>query len=675
MTIREVKSFCRVCTSACGLVVEVDEDKVIRVRGDTEHTLTAGYTCAKGRALPQAHHHPDRLEWPQMKIAGSHQRVSWDTALDDLAERLKTIIGESGPRAVGFFLGGGCYMDAGGYLMARALPAALQTPSSYSDMTIDVMSKMLVSEMMAGITGQMTRPDFARCRLVIYIGTNPMVSHGHTSMLASPTVRMRELMAKGEVWVIDPRRSETARRASRHLSPAAGTDYALLAYLIRELLRDGADRQYLAEHSQDVDRLAAAVEVFTAEHAAGITQLSTVELAELLAAVRRTGRLSVETGTGISMSPAANVTQWLSWALMIVTGSLDREGGSWVNPGFLTQVDRLQIPPAPPEGWRGTGPESRPELLTVAGEYPCAAMADEIEAGNLRALINLSGSLVSCLPATERSVAALRRLDVLASIDIIANATTEMSTHVLPAKDQLERADLPYAIDISYPWVATQYTPAVVDAVGERRSFWWILAQLGKRLGISLLPGLDPDIATDEDVLAQIADKGRQPLSALKIGNIAISEPTAIGWLQDYVDRIGGWRLAPPALIDQLQEMKPPASLVLIPRRQPNHINSRFLELRDRPAILVSAADAEEAGVEDGGSGIVRSAYGALEGTIRIDPTLRKGVMTIPHGWSGSYNVNQLTGTEEVDPLTGMLRFSGLPVSLHPSTRIDVSIS
>ncbi len=665
MAVTETKSFCRVCTSACGIVVEVDGDQVLRVRGDTDHPLTLGYSCSKGRALPGAHHHPDRLEAPHMRVDGVLAPVEWDLILDDLADRLRDIIAESGPRAVGVFLGGGGYMDAGGYLMARSVPGVLGTPSVYSDMTIDVISKMLVSEMMAGIPGQMTRPDFDRCRLVVYIGTNPLVSHGHTAMLNSPSVRMREMLKQGEVWVIDPRRSETAQRATRHLTPRHGSDYAVLAFLIRELLRDGADRDYLAAHAQNVEGLAEAVAPFTAQRAMAISGIPVEALRDLLAAIRRAGRLSVETGTGISMSMAANVTQWLSWALMIVTGSLDREGGAWVNPGFLGQLDTMDIPHAPPEGWRGAGPASRPELRTVMGEYPCAAMADEIEAGNLRAMLNFGGNLVACMPDTARTVAALKSLDVLATIDVIGNSTTAISTHLLPSKDQLERADLPYATDISYPWVATQYTPAAVAPIGQRRSFWWILAQLGKRLDVEFLPGLDPETATDDDVLARIAAQGRRGLDELKSGELVISEPVAIGWLQRHADKMGGWRLAPVELVEQLQAMADPAPLVLIPRRQRHHINSRFLEVGDSPGIMVSAKDAGDAGLRDGDIAIVRSASGSLRGIMRIDPTLQPGVMSVPHGWSGTYNVNQLTSTTDIDTLTGMPRFSGLPVTLH----------
>jgi anaerobic selenocysteine-containing dehydrogenase len=84
-----VRSFCRVCTSVCGILVDVDGDEVIRVRGDQEHPSSRGYTCAKGRALPALHHHPDRLERPRMRVDGRLQDTTWDVCLDDLGTRLK----------------------------------------------------------------------------------------------------------------------------------------------------------------------------------------------------------------------------------------------------------------------------------------------------------------------------------------------------------------------------------------------------------------------------------------------------------------------------------------------------------------------------------------------------------------------------------------------------------
>src|SRR5438093_2687619 len=145
--VRTVRSFCRICTAICGIVVEVAGDEVVRVRGDPEHPLSHGYTCAKGRALPKMHHHPDRIEQPMMRIDGVLQPVTWEAALDDLGDRLREIIDEHGPAAVGVCFGSGLGMDASGYRMIEALFNALGTPAKFSPLTIDGTAKTLVSHL------------------------------------------------------------------------------------------------------------------------------------------------------------------------------------------------------------------------------------------------------------------------------------------------------------------------------------------------------------------------------------------------------------------------------------------------------------------------------------------------------------------------------------------------
>ena len=674
MAVKEIKTYCRVCISSCGIIVDVDGDKVLRVRGDRGHPLTRGYTCSKGRALPHHHHHPRRLERPQMRVNGRLSDTSWETLFDDLGTKLRKIVAESGPRAVGIFLGGGGYMDGAGYLAVRNTARALKTPSSYSDLTIDAVSKIWISEMICGIPGQMPRPDYDNCKMVIYIGHNPMVSHGHAAMLNVPAERLRQLRKQGEVWVIDPRRTDTAARATRHLAARPGTDYAIVAFLVREILREGADRDYLAKHAQDVDRLTAAVEPFTVDKTAAISGLSTADLNDLLTAVRRAGRVVVETGTGVSMAREGNLISWMAWALMIVTGSLDRKGGAWVNPGLLNGIDRLDIPPSPPEGTRGPGPESWPELRSICGEYACAAMPGEIEAGNLRAIVNLGGNMVASLPGADRTVAAMKKLEVLATIDVVGNATTDMSTHVLPPKDQLERPDFTYLTDTAFPYLAAQYTDPVVDPIGDRQSYWWILAQFGKQMGVELLPGVDPDTTTDDDVLAMMTHGAPVTFDQLKDGAFYIhDENPPIGWLQKYTDeKLGGWRVAPRELADQLKTMtEPPAPLVLISHRQKKHMNARMIEQETLKAILLNAEEAARAGLNDGDRAVVRSDYGEVVGLVKIDAALPDGVLNVPHGWDDDFNANKLTSTKDVDPLTGMAWLSGFPVTIMPAWQVN----
>ncbi len=503
-----VRSFCRICTAVCGILVEVSGDQVVRVRGDRDHPLSHGYTCAKGRSLPQMHHHPDRLERPLMRVGDSLQPTTWEVCLNDLATRLRTIIDRHGPGAIGVFFGSGVGMDAAGYRMAEALYTALGTRARFSPLTIDGTAKTLIAHQMGGFPGLAAHVDYERANLVIYIGINPVVSHGHSFGLADPVTVIRALRTRAEVWVLDPLRTKTARLATDHLAPRPGTDYAVLAFLVREVLRDGADREVLQHRTVGSDALATAVAPFTLEHAARVADVSEADLTELLAAVRRAGRVAINTGTGVTMAAAsANVTQWLAWALMIVTGSMNRPGGVWFHPGFLRQIEAFELPVMPPDALFGPGPSSRPEAQSFLGEWPCAVLPDEIRAGNIRAVLNLGGHLVTAFPDTNVLVPALRSLDVLATIEIISNNTTSLSTHVLPTKDQLERADVTLW-DFLTTRVALQHTPAVVDPIGDRRSTWWVLAELGRRLGHELAD-TSGEHATDEAMLERVMASAR----------------------------------------------------------------------------------------------------------------------------------------------------------------------
>ena len=654
--VRTVRSFCRVCTSVCGILVDIDGDEVVRVRGDRDHPLSHGYTCPKGRALPQMHHHPERFERPLIRTDGGLQPTTWDACLDDLCVKLRDIIDRHGPEAVGILFGTGVGMDAAGYRMAQGLHAAIGTPAKFSPLTIDGTAKVLISELMGGSSALTGRPDYDGATLVMLIGSNPVVSHGHTVGMPNPTGAIRDLTKRAQVWVVDPRHTETARLATRHLAPRPGTDYAVLAFLVREVLRDGVEVLV-----QGVDELAAAVEPFTLAHAAEVADVSRAELSELLAAVRQAGRIAIDTGTGVTMSASANVTQWLSWALLILTDSMNRPGGYWFHPGFAYQLEAFELPISPPEGTFGPGPRSRPETQAFLREWPCAVLPDEIMAGNIRAFLNLGGSLVTAFPDAGSLVPALKQLDVFATTEILPNETTALSTHVLPTKDQLERPDVTLW-DILSPRVCAQHTSAVVDAVGERRSMWWVLAEIGRRLGHQLA---DTSLS-DDAMLASLSGGGRCSFEELAAaGYVEAPRELPAPWVERHVERLGGWRLAPPLLVGQLAALREPAPLMLVPRRQRRRLNSQLEFLGESAEVLLHPDDAAAAGVVDGEHVIVRSQHGELTGIAKVDPSIRRGAVSVPHGHADA-NVNLLTSKDDIDLVTGMTRYSGVPVTLHP---------
>jgi len=665
----------------CGLVVTVSDDGpepvIQEIRGDPDHPLSRGYTCPKGRALGALHHHPERLDDPSQRHGASMAPTGWDDCLDDLASRIGTTVADHGPDAVGMYLASGSAFDAAGRRTAERWLRQLGSAQKYTATTIDTPSKPLVAELVSGWSGLTPLWDERGSKLLLLLGTNPVVSHGHSNCMPDPVTRLRDAGRRGEVWVVDPRATETAKLATRHLAARAGSDWCVLGWLVRSLLDGGADEGFLAAHVEGVERLRAAVGAFDDAMATAHTGLAVEDLRALLDAVRQAGRVSALTGTGVSMSASANVTEWLLWALEAVTGSLDRPGGVWFNPGFMMQIDTRTLTPT--DGVAERGPASRPELPRRFGEYPCAGLVDEIEAGNLRALLVVGGNPLTALPDRERTEAALRNLDVLAVADIVRTDTTALATHLLPCAGQLERADLPWLLDCYQLEVASQYSAAVVPPARRRWPLWRIMAELGSRLGLDVLPGgMDAATATDDDLLAPIAARGRADLATLQAHPSGISHGGPVhGWVSERLLADGRWRIAPAEMVAQLQDLlraPVPTGPVLIPRRQLRTMNSQMRALGGPvgypPQIraLIHPADAAVAGVGDGDEVTITARTGSVVARVQLDAGLVPGAVSLPHGWDHP-NVCALTSASaDVDPLTGMVLQSGLPVQLSATT-------
>ena len=664
------RTYCRICIAGCGLEIDVEDGRAVAVRGDDAHPLSAGYTCSKGRALPAIHHDPGRLDGPLLRVDGAQQPATWDEVLGDLDHRLADIVRESGPGSVGFFLGGGIYNDTAGYWSFRRLSRRLDSGHIYSDTTIDSAAKYRAMELIAGTYSLMPHVD-PDARLVLMFGTNPVVSHGQTPMFEDPVQRMRRATRAGEVWVVDPRVTESAHHATRHLAIRPGADHALLAWLVRELLAHDADPDLLAPRVHNLDALAHAVAPFTLDVVTARTGLGAEECRDLLAAVRRAGRLAVLTGTGVTMSAGGNVAEWLVWALLTITDSFDRPAGMWFNPGYLARLDeRTAIPTVgPPQ----PGPPSFPHIAPLMGEWPAVAVPAEIEAGRLRALIVLGGNLVTALPDTGRVLAALPRLDVLVTVDVAHTPTTALATHVLPTHAQLERPDLSLLNDLYNSTRMMQYTAAVLPQHPDRRAGWWVIARIARTLGVDVLPdGLDPDTTPDDTVLDLAG--GADTVAALRGADPPwLTAPSPVhDWV---IPRLADapWDLAPAPLVDQLQTLDDEPGLVLIPRRMPKRFNGRPLTTDDEPEVLLHPDDARALGIGEGDLVEVTSATGSVAVPARLAPAMRTGTVSINHGWSEA-NVNRLISSRSVDPLTGMPRMSGTTVTLCRATATERAV-
>ncbi len=664
----------------CGVVVTVDDGRVVRVRGDAEHPLSRGYTCPKGRALGEFHHHPLRLDQPRMGPSGDTVPVSWDALLADLAHRMGQIIERQGPDGIAVYFGTWSWIDAFGKRAADRLWRHLGSRSRYSALSVDAIARSFVAELMGGSASLIPSLDPDSRGLTLLLGSNPVVSHGHSSGLVDPVTVMRTLAGRGGLWVADPRRTETARLANGHLAIRPGSDPAVLAFLVGAVLAEGLDDRVYLHHrvvATDLAVVARVVEPWTLERAAERTGLAPDELTRLLDALRASPgrRVTVATGTGCTMASAGNVTEWLAWALQIVTGSFEHPDGAWFNPGYLMRLDERTLPKA--DGSAGPGPASRPDLPGRFGELPCAALADEIEAGNVRALLVFGGNPVTALPETRRLTKAMARLEILAVADVIGSDTVALATHVLPVAGQLERTDVSFYTDL-FPTVRfAHHSPPVLAPVGERRLLGEVLAELGSRLGLE--PEPDPLSA-----MVRMAPEVREP------GLYFADEPRPRGWVHERMLPDGRWRLAPPVLVEQFERWTaadpgeiteareapsaPPATVV-IPRRSLRRMNAGLRDIArggDDVAVWVHPVTAAEAGLDPGATTAVLHAMagdGELTVEIKITDDIVPGALAVPHGLAGQ-NVSVLTATGfgggGVDPLTGMVIQSGIPVRLTP---------
>ena len=666
-----VRTHCRCCSAVCGILVETEGDRVVAVKGDPDDPRSQGYLCPKGASLPAFHHRDDALLGPRL-----HGRaVGWDECLADLGTALRQIVERHGPDAIAYHQGTGATLDSLGMEYGQRLVAGIGTQQFYTAATVDVAPALRAADLVTGSWYLLPHwlPEDEASKLVLLLGINPAVSHGYITILPDPLRRMRRYRARGgRIWAVDPRRTRTALEADHHLAIRPGGDAAMLAWLVRELIADGGDRADFEAMTGAADRAAlrAALAPCALAWAAAATGLSPAELQALLQAIRAAGRIAVVAATGIMFSGDALLAEWLRWVLLIVTGSLDREGGMAFSPGNLYPMEaREDWQPSPPEGMLGPGPKSRPDLARMFGQYPCVALLDEIEAGNVKALFVAGSSALTAFPDPERTRRALQKLEVLAPIDIVETPITGMATHVLAATGQLERDDV---LEESGLMLA----PAAVPPRGERRPMWWILGQIGRQLGIDLTGDRAPDSEGALALIRDLAAHSRAGADALfAAGPAGIAAPRRFGWVRQRALPHRQWRLVPPGMIARLAALAatPPAAapLVLTNARQVSRVNATAYvpahKTRDLPEVHLHPDDAAARRLAAGARVRLTGSSGDLDGTLRLDGSLRRGTVALSHGWH-EVNVCRLTSHAALDPLTGQPQMNGIAVELAPAS-------
>ena len=673
------RTYCRFCLSFCGLKIDFDGAGVpVSAVGDPTHPLSLGYSCQKGRRILDFYNN-GRLLQP-MRFGQS--ALTWPVAFEELAGTIRRAVASVGPDAVALYAGTNALLDATGMWTALGFMYRLQSNSIYTVASVDAINKQVALENLTGHAAGHLIPqaDFERTDCLLLIGSNPAVSHGHLAGIPYPQKRLRDLRQRGgQLIVVDPRETRTAKLASLHLAPRPDTDYAWLGYVLNRLLADPAgsrlDHPYIRDHVTGLDELASAVAGFDEALTCRITGLKPDQLEALVQNIQRAQNLSALTGTGASFGDSGVVTEWFLWSLLALKGKLDRPGGVWFNPGLV-------LPSIAPAG-AGMAPSmwtesmaARPDLPAKSRERPCAALADEILAGHVKVLICLGGNPINAFPNPDKTLRALAQLEALVVLDTHRNDWAGRAHYALPVCAPLERADSTIYTQASLPLPAVTYTPALLAPPGEVKPAWWVFAKLGEGLGLDTVKlGRPAEELTDLDVLKTIKG-GRAYFEspAFLADRVLVKPDKPFGWVMERLLPGGKWSLHTTVLAEELRRVRTAEAactvvdgLRLVSLREEHHLNTQFhLDPTGTglPSAFLHPADAARRGLQPGQPVTLRSAYGSMQARIQLDDAMGHGVIGVPHGYADQGNISHLTSElHGINPLSGMVRQTGIQVT------------
>ncbi len=701
------KSFCRFCHVFCGVEVDVDDGRVVEVRGDFENEVTRGYTCPKGRAEVERIHHPDRLLAPLKRGPGGFSEVAPRQALDEISERLGDIIARHGPNSVAVYVGcGGHRTSAGGPWFVSRWLRALGSERLYTSFTIDSPSLSIAANRFFGGPMPLNLLDVDRAQAVMFVGTNPVTSHQLNMPQSDPFRRVTDARKRGaKLIVVDPRRSDAARIADVHLQVKPGEDATLLAGIVKIILdRRLFDADYVAAYASGVEALHQALADFDlpyVEQRTGVPAALVEEAAVLFATANSGG---AQSGTGLHMAGHHNLTTQLVMTLNGLCGRYDRAGGMVRNEGplgreFGPESGPITMPEPPKSRIRGISAFNG--LFGSYFEMPTSTLTDEILTPGdeqIRALIVNGGNPALVFAEESSTLKALDSLELLVVNDLFRSATAEHADYVMAVKHPFERVDIPKLMDGTYPFPFSQYADKIIDGPEGCLEEWEIFWELAMRLGLPLRVGslTAEHLPTTDELLDAQNRHSRVPLDEIRQhpgGKIFGEAETRVGGvipnMIGHADR--RMALGHPEVLAELREVRaesgPTAETAngfefrMITYRmkevyctQGQNLPSLRRRRKFNPVLMHPDAMRSH-GFAEGDVVHVESAYGEVEGIVEASETVQPDVIAFAFGWGNpadsrpiserGSNVQRLIPDGELyDSVTGLARQSALPVNV-----------
>ncbi len=470
---------CILCSLNCGIEVDVEAGRLTRIRGDKAHPMSQGYTCQKALRLDYYQNGRSRVTSPLRRRAdGSFEEISWDTAISEIADKIKKIRDAHGGHALAYYGGGGQGNHLGGG-HSTSLRVGMRTRYMYTALAQEKTGGFWVDGKLFGAQDCHPTEDVEPTDYLLVIGANPWQSHGFPR--ARSVVQEIANDQKRTLVVVDPRRTESAERADVHLAVRPGGDaHLMLAMLGTIVQEDLYDHKFIAERTVGFEQLAEVLRSIPIDdyaREAGVDPSLVRKVARDYAAAERA---CVRTDLGLEHSLHSTLNTYLSKLLYLLTGNFGKPGTNVFHTSLAPLVKHSKDPD---EGGRTTKVTGAQE---IGGLYPPNVLPMEINTNHperIRGVFVESGNPLITGADTRAYQEAFEKLELLVVVDVAMTETAQLAHYVLPAATQFEKYEATF-FNLDFPKNYFHLRRPMLEPVGQSLPEPEIHRRLAVALGV-----------------------------------------------------------------------------------------------------------------------------------------------------------------------------------------------
>jgi anaerobic selenocysteine-containing dehydrogenase len=678
MAQKVIKTDCIMCINSCGINAYVEDGKLVKVEGMPEHEVSEGYICPRGEALVEYVYSPHRLKYPMKKVNGEWERITWDEALDTIADELKKIKEKYTAKALAVYSGsiGTENIELAGF--AQRFRGVYGTPNLLSVEGNCFRCRIMARQMTFG-GYPIEEPWNSKC--VIIWGQNMDNSR------ATIAAKVYKAMAKGtlkHLIIIDPKRIPMAEKGI-HIRIRPGTDTALMLGMMNVIISEKLyDKEFIDKNTIGFDELVEHVKKYPPEKIEKITWVPADD-------IRKIARIFAANKPAANVPGTCSIDQHINGfqgnramaILQIITGNIEIPG-SWISIPFIRLGDLRVTEISEP-----VGADLHPLFRTFWGRISPYGQqmlfADSVLDGKpyyIKALIVNGGNPALTLPDSKRVREAMRKLDFMVVMDLFMTDTAELADIVLPAASFLEKSGVGYVYGVNTGIPYALLRKKVIEPVGESWADWKIWTELGRRMGYGkYFPWnsdeevvdffLKPSGLTREQLEKEYPQGTYYVKAEKKYQSGVYRTPSDKIEIYSETLRENGYDPLPEFVEPSMSPVSAPELARKYPlilttgARIPQYTHTQFRNIPSlrkaapEPLAEMNPETAKQYGITEGDMISIETPKGKIAMKAHTAEELSPGIVSIPHGWSEA-NSNELTSLDVRDPITGYTEMKAL---------------